>query len=101
MVPVKFVEAKFTRTASRAVVKARKRAFLCLGYWKMMLPEQILAFLFWRRTRWLDELTKKIPGHSGEMPGIDDSISSQYDNADRSVQMLHGRVLRDGQDGRY
>ena len=60
MVPVKFVEAKFTRTASRAVVKARKRAFLCLGYWKMMLPEQILAFLFWRRTRWLDELTKKI-----------------------------------------
>ena len=60
MVLVKFVEAKFTRTASRAVVKARKRAFLCLEYWKMMLPEQILAFLFWRRTRWLDELTKKI-----------------------------------------
>lgn len=27
MVPVKFVEAKFTRTANRAVVKARKRAF--------------------------------------------------------------------------
>lgn len=60
MVPVKFVEAKFTRTASRAVVKARKRAFLCLGYWKMMLPEQILVFLFWRRTRCLDKLTKKI-----------------------------------------